>query len=88
MFWIELAADWKKYAVGTTGDVKDVLRDGAHARISILLMDADAIDAVRSPAGRACRDVRVGSKLVVLWSSTRFPVRPQTRHLRVNEYTP
>jgi hypothetical protein len=42
------ARSWKRVAVGTTGDVKDVLRDGTSARISILLMDADAIRAVQS----------------------------------------
>jgi hypothetical protein len=31
--------------------------------------------------------VRLGSKPVVLRSSTRFPLRPQTRYLRVNAYT-
>jgi len=34
-----------------------------------------------------CRS-SVGVKPVVFWSSTRFPLRPKTRNLRVNEYTP
>src|SRR5262245_61739139 len=33
------------------------------------------------------RRMTAQSKPVVLWSSTRFPLHPPTRHLRVNEYT-
>ena len=42
------AKNWKRFAVGTTGDYKDVLKDGGSARISILVMDQAAIKAVQS----------------------------------------
>lgn len=38
------ASNWKKYAVGQTGD--DVLRDGNFVRVPMVLMDAAAIKAV------------------------------------------
>lgn len=37
------ASNWKKYAVGQTGD--EVVRDGDHVRVPMLLMDATAIQA-------------------------------------------
>lgn len=39
------AANWKKYAVGETGD--EVLRDGTAVRVPMMLRDAEAIKAFR-----------------------------------------
>src|SRR5262249_30584614 len=42
----------------------------------------------RASQQKRAAHVRLGSKPVALWSSTRIQLRPQTGHLCVNEYTP
>lgn len=55
------SANWRKYAVGTTGD--EVLRDGQFLKIGLKITDADAIDAVQ--VGK--RELSVGYSADVVW---------------------
>lgn len=55
------AANWKQVAVGTTGE--EVLRDGERLKIGLKIMDAAAIEAVRS--GK--RELSVGYQTEIVW---------------------
>jgi hypothetical protein len=55
------AANWKKYAAGTTGN--EVLRDGEHLKIGLRITDAAAVAAVQ--AGK--RELSVGYSTELLW---------------------
>lgn len=55
------AANWKKYAAGTTGN--DVLRDGEHLKIGLRITDAAAVQAVQ--AGK--RELSVGYSTELVW---------------------
>ena len=47
------ARNWKKYAIGHTGDdPREVIRDGEHVQIPLILFDAAAVEAVRSSQAR------------------------------------
>jgi len=56
------AANWKKVAVGTTGD--DVLRDGEYLKIGLKITDAAAVGAVQ--AGK--RELSVGYSCELVWA--------------------
>ena len=56
------ASNWKKYAVGETGD--EVLRDGGTVRVPMMLRDAAAIDAVK----QGKKQISVGYSCDVEWS--------------------
>lgn len=55
------SANWKKYAVGTTGN--DVIRDGEHLKIGLKIKDAAAIAAINS--GK--RELSVGYSTEIDW---------------------
>jgi hypothetical protein len=56
------AANWKKYAIGHTGD--EVVRDGDVIRVPMVVMDAAAIDAIES--GKA-KELSVGYTTDLKW---------------------
>jgi hypothetical protein len=56
------AKNWKKYAKGHTGD--EILRDGDHVRVPMVLMDAEAIKAVE----RGTRELSMGYSTELKWT--------------------
>lgn len=54
--------NWKKHAVGTTGN--EILRDGEFLKIGIRVTDADAVEAIKS--GK--REVSVGYEAMFDWT--------------------
>lgn len=61
------AANWKKVAVGTTGD--EVLRDGEYLKIGLKITDGDAVAAVQ--AGK--RELSVGYSCELVWEDGEAP---------------
>lgn len=55
------AANWKKWAAGTTGD--EVLRDGEFLKIGLKITDGEAVQAVRG--GK--RELSVGYETTIVW---------------------
>lgn len=55
------ATNWKKLAVGTTGD--EVLRDGEYLKIGLKITDADAVKAING--GK--RELSVGYSAEIVW---------------------
>ncbi|WP_146617698.1 DUF2213 domain-containing protein, partial [Rhodoplanes serenus] len=55
--------NWKRHAVGETGD--EVLRDGEHLKIGIKIKDAAAVEAVK--AGK--RELSVGYSTDLVWEN-------------------
>lgn len=56
------AKNWKKYAKGHTGD--EILRDGDHVRVPMVLMDAETIKAVES----GTRELSMGYSTELKWT--------------------
>lgn len=56
------AKNWKKYAKGHTGD--EILRDGDHVRVPMVLMDAEAIKAVEN----GTRELSMGYSTDIKWT--------------------
>lgn len=56
------AKNWKKYAKGHTGD--EILRDGDHVRVPMVLMDAEAIKAVEN----GTRELSMGYSTELKWT--------------------
>lgn len=61
------AANWKRVAVGTTGD--EVLRDGEYLKIGLKITDGDAVAAVQ--AGK--RELSVGYSCELVWEDGEAP---------------
>ncbi len=57
------AKNWKKYAKGHTGD--EVVRDGDHVRVPMVLMDAAAIEAVEG----GTRELSMGYSTDLKWEA-------------------
>lgn len=57
------AKNWKKYAKGHTGD--EILRDGDHVRVPMVLMDAEAIKAVEN----GTRELSMGYSTDLKWNA-------------------
>jgi hypothetical protein len=56
------AKNWKRYAKGHTGD--EILRDGDHVRVPMVLMDAEAIKAVEG----GTRELSMGYSTDLKWT--------------------
>jgi len=56
------ARNWKKYAMGHTGD--EVIRDGDHVRVPMVVMDAAAISAIES---NDARELSMGYSTDLKW---------------------
>lgn len=61
------ADNWKKHAIGQTGD--EVVRDGQTVRVPLVLMDADAIKAVEE--GK--RELSMGYAAELVWEDGETP---------------
>ena len=61
------AANWDQYAVGHTGD--DVVRDGDHVRVPMVIMDAKAIKAIEG----GHKELSVGYSTELKWGKGRTP---------------
>jgi hypothetical protein len=61
------ASNWKKYAIGQTGD--EVLRDGDFIRVPMLIMDAAAIKAVQGGKSQ----LSAGYVVELVWGSGTTP---------------
>jgi hypothetical protein len=61
------ADNWDQYAVGHTGD--DVVRDGDHVRVPMVIMDAKAIKAIEG----GHKELSVGYSTELKWGKGRTP---------------
>jgi hypothetical protein len=59
--------NWKDYAVGSIGE--DVLRDGEHIRVPIVLMDQGIIDKVKNGQ----REISMGYDMELRWETGQAP---------------
>jgi cation transport regulator ChaB len=62
------AANWKQYAVGQTGD--EVVRDGDHVRVPMVIMDAKAIEQYEK---HGVAELSVGYSTDLKWGKGRTP---------------